>query len=194
MAGRRVDRAARVEDGQLRIGKTVICPLHAARHLIETDDAPHEDGIRRLDLHGKPQDGLGCEQLPERMRSRRKDRGDVCARRGHALAARQFRRQAHAKGKLLDACPTQVELQGAARFLAEADEPLQRGRGPHRRIARDRAGHEKGLAAVPALQELAAGARHAHGHVLHIGRSHRITSRGSSPCGQTAGRRRGRRQ
>ena len=50
------------------------------------------------------------------------------------------------------------------------------------------------FAAVPALQELAAGARHAHGHVLQIGRSHRITSRGSSPCGQTAGRRRGRRR
>ena len=188
-----------IQDGKFRYTN----PVHARIFGYTQEELVGGMGPRDLVL---PEDWpLVEEQIRKRVsgelgevrydfRGRRKDGGDVSARRGHALAARQFRCQAHAKGKLLDARLTQVELQRAARFLTEADEPRQRDRGPHRRIARDRAGHEKRPSRVPALQELAAGARHAHGHVLHIGRSHRITSKGSSPCGQTAGRRRGRRR
>ena len=44
--------------------ETTVNALHAPRHLIEADDAREEDGVRRLDLHGKVQDGLGRERMP----------------------------------------------------------------------------------------------------------------------------------
>ena len=64
MAVGRVDSAARIEDGQVRMRETTVNALHAPRHLIEADDAREEDGVRRFDLHGKVQDGLGRERLP----------------------------------------------------------------------------------------------------------------------------------